>query len=351
MLSVPPMPKPSPSEWGKINAGQAYGILSVDLGRALFGVPWGKYQLPLVYYAIENSWGIARTKRRESAWPDPEPFKLNINALATQWNMPRQRLYEARDWLLAAKFLMQDDDGFWINKDAHEWVNPDTLEPLLSPSMMIYAASARSRSDRSDKQPSVTPERDTMSRSSGTCTTETESACNGTALHGVTVQRDTMSRSSVTSHIEEPARDLDLEISRVKQQQPAKVLPAVPDGPPDPAMMPPYPDPERTPIDIKSGKHTLTEADARDVFERVWKLTGVAKICFGFYEDQRRHSAATWRAAITEAAKRGKRVGSVGYLHTIAGDVEKGVIRPEPQPAPAKPVEYFDHKKHLESLR
>jgi hypothetical protein len=37
------MPKPGPSEWGKLSAGQTFGLLASDFGRALFSVGWGRY--------------------------------------------------------------------------------------------------------------------------------------------------------------------------------------------------------------------------------------------------------------------------------------------------------------------
>ena len=126
-----------------------------------------------------------------------------------------------------------------------------------------------------------------------------------------------------------------------------KTLPATPDGPPDPAMCPPFPT-EGSLIDVKSGSHTLTDADARDLFGKVWQLTGTAKACWEFYEDQRQHAAKTWRAAIVEAAKRPTQVRSVNYLHTIAGDIETGKVKPKPAAKPIKssPLpEVFSAKK------
>jgi hypothetical protein len=128
----------------------------------------------------------------------------------------------------------------------------------------------------------------------------------------------------------------------------ATTLPPVPDGPIEPSLCPPYPKPDTDLIDVKTGTHNLTDADAQDVFRRVWNLTGIAKVCLGFYEDQRRHSAATWRAAIAEAAKRGVRVGSVGYLHRIAGDIETGKVKAMPDqlgPTPPPHLPYVDAKK------
>lgn len=238
------MPNPAPSEWGKINSGQAYGILAIDLGRAIFGVSWGKYELPLIQCLIEQSWKPARSKERGKEWPDPEPCKLNLNALANRWKYPRQRLYEARDRLEAIGFLVADADGYWVNKNADEWIDPLTRKPLLSPEMLDYALEARVRkshkdkqssvtldrdikdvedvgvsrpkvaeSDRSDKQESVTLDRDTVSRSSVTSENASTVVCHVPALHDVTVQRDIMSRSSVTSHIERaPEEDIKTEL-------------------------------------------------------------------------------------------------------------------------------------------
>jgi hypothetical protein len=151
------MAKPEPSQWGKINAGQQYGLLCTDIGRAIFAVDWGKYAKPLLFYVIEHSWGVARTKGRAAEWPDPVPCQVNFNALANLWGFPRQRLYEARDWLKEANVLRQTPRGFWIRKDADRWIDPQTGQPLLSPKMLAYALAARTRKGETHEQASVTP--------------------------------------------------------------------------------------------------------------------------------------------------------------------------------------------------
>lgn len=118
------------------------------------------------------------------------------------------------------------------------------------------------------------------------------------------------------------------------------ILPATP-WPPDPKMCPPYPDPERVPIDVKSGPHALTDDDSREIFGRMWNLSGRATACNEFYADRFMHSAETWRAAISVAASRGVTVGSVNYLHPIANEIEAGGGRKVPKgakPAPSAPV-------------
>lgn len=233
-LDIIPAPRPTrsgPSEWGKLNAGQPYGILAVDFGRAIFGIAWGKYELPLICYLFENCWKPAKSKERGKGWPDPTPCKLNLNALATEWGFPRQRLHEAKDRLQAVGFLVERDGEFSINKNAHEWIDPKSGEPILSPQMLSYALKGRSRLKIRDQHTSVTPQRDRIRQSPAddvTVQRDSDSSdrqesvtlerdidgqpCHAPALHGgtdrqesVTLERDIVSRCSVTSHIEERA--------------------------------------------------------------------------------------------------------------------------------------------------
>jgi hypothetical protein len=291
------MAKPRPSEWGKLNAGQSYGILAVDLGRAIFGVPWGKYELPIIYYLIEHSWGVAKTKRRGAEWPDPEPCEVNFNALANEWGYPRQRLYEARDYLKATGFLIEDGNGYWINKNAHDWIDPKTGFPLLSPQMLIYAARARSRKDETDKQSSVTP------------------------------QRDNVSHSSVTPHKEERARVLDFKTFETQEESQRS---AARDD-----ATPPYPD-EDYPLEIGTGPHAIDEPGARRVWDRLWRAWHDQRLCNQFYARQRDHSTEAWLWAIEQAVLKGANPSSIAYLSRIADDYgrPRPAARPRAAPTP-----------------
>lgn len=109
------------------------------------------------------------------------------------------------------------------------------------------------------------------------------------------------------------------------------VLPATPDGPPNPAMCPPYPDGEL--LDIHSGPHAIPDETARDIFRKVWLVSGRAKVCNEFYEHQRKHSAETWLEALRELTRRGEQPQGINFIHLIAGDVETGKLnRPNLKP-------------------
>ncbi len=199
------MSKPKPSEWGKLSAGQGFGLLASDFARALFGAGWGRYELILIGHIMEHSWGVVKYKDGPSHWPDPVPCRVNFNALAERLKLPRQRLYEARDSLIAKRFLTTD--GAWINKNADEWIDPSSGRPILSPEMLAHALDARSRKPAKDKHDSVTPDRDIVSRSSVTNGMPVATNCHAPACHDVTLQRGAVSRSSVTSHYKERAEE------------------------------------------------------------------------------------------------------------------------------------------------
>jgi hypothetical protein len=154
------MPKPEPSEWGKVSAGQSYGLLATDFGRALFAGGWGRYELIIIGFLMEQCWGAAMKSRIDlSDWPDPVPCRFNLSALSKEWGIPSQRLYEARAALIAKRFAVESEDGLWINKDAHEWVDPKTGGQLIPDVLLDYAESSRTRRKRRDKQASYTENR------------------------------------------------------------------------------------------------------------------------------------------------------------------------------------------------
>ena len=344
--AVSSMPQPPPSEWGKINAGQAYGILAADIGRAMFCVPWKKYEMPIVFYMMEHSWGVAKTKQRGSRWPDPEPVRLNLNALATELGYPRQRLYEARDRHKAMHVLIEDVDGFWINKEVQEWIDPDARKPILSLAQLLYAGRARTRNERGEKashgtdtdpetykpdQSSyVTPQRDTMSHPSVTCENESTPVCHTPALHHVTPQRDTMSHPSVTSHIEERARDLDLEIEEDEEGEC-----------PPPRIDRPI---LNNPDDVRRATEIAEELfPLMDYGPKVYSLRTTARM--------------DWLvAAMNSAKKSGKTRWDyiLGAYRGIANDggVKPSIVRPDSKTDPVRPrFEANDLQKQIEDFR
>lgn len=324
------MPKPGPSEWGKMSEGQTFGLLACDFGRALFSVGWGRYELMLLGYLIENSWGVVRSKRGRDEWPDPVAVRPNFHALSVRWKVPCQRLYEGRDALKSKGVVMESEEGLWINKDADRWVDPKTGAPLLPPAILSYATDARTRRPATDKQASYTPEREPISDAPSR---PSVNPFHATACNGFTPQREVVSRHSVKPHIEERARELDSLDSLDKAEQspagddadrlpetPTRVLRPTPDGPPDPAMRPAYPDGGA--LDIGAGPHSLSDSDARQIHDRIWDAWGNARLCREFFSRQRLHSAATWNRAIQELVEKGTVPGSVRLIDIRAGEIE-----------------------------
>src|SRR5947209_6700936 len=118
------MAKPPPSEWGKLNAGQTYQVVALDVLRALAHAGLNSYEWILVQVVMEQSWYTsARLKRSEGDWPEPVPCKLNFTEFARalgpadeperEFKARRKRLYEARKRLVTARILVEDAEGLW----------------------------------------------------------------------------------------------------------------------------------------------------------------------------------------------------------------------------------------------
>ena len=148
------------SEWGRLNAGQVYGILAVDVDRALACAGLGKYEQIVMQAVRERSWSSLRRKKPGEPWPDAEPARIDFAALAREMGLLHQRLYEARDSLLASRMLLIKDDGLMPNKNAHEWADPKTGKTRLTPGQIAYAARATTRRKTSATTPAFTPERE-----------------------------------------------------------------------------------------------------------------------------------------------------------------------------------------------
>lgn len=110
--------------------------------------------------------------------------------------------------------------------------------------------------------------------------------------------------------------------------------PTTPAAPPPPAV-PPYPD-ERGPLDIHTGPHELTRAEAEAIWGLLWRTWPDApRLANGWYEHQRWFPADRWRAAIREAHRRGETPGSVKFLERLAGDPKVGAAEAGPPPVHA----------------
>jgi len=284
------------------------------------------------------------------------PAKLRSAALSptdigTRVGMRREHVARAVKELADANALVRLKDGSYrFNKDYESWLHNGS--PRLTPGEVAYCrnAPAQALSHRNDPGNASSESRN----DSGNTSTEqrNSSGTDRNSSGNKNVPELVRSESPPCTPLLGSLRLKEAAAPHTNGHQNGATLPATPEGPPDPAMCPPYPDPARDLIEVHSGPHALTDPEARDIFARVWRLTGAARACHDFYARQRSHSAATWRAAISEAAKRGVSVASVGYLHRIAGDIEAGRTKParaaprrEPEPKP----EVFDAKKALEN--
>jgi hypothetical protein len=212
------------SEWGRLNAGQVYGILAVDIDRALANAGLSEHEQSLVQAVRERSWGTsARRKERGKPWPDAEPARLDLQKLAEDLGVPFQRLYEARRRLLTARILTTVGGGLMVNKNAHEWLDARGQTPRLSPAKLAYAASSRSRNRNNPHPPEFTVER------------EDDSRLNVNAIHGQTLKPFTVereensrlgvnddSRLNVNGHIEERARHSDSQKREIPEDAPSE---------------------------------------------------------------------------------------------------------------------------------
>jgi hypothetical protein len=133
-------------DWGKINDGARFGVMTWDLDRAIACLGLGVYEARLLQYVREQSWGsAARWKGRHDAWPEAVPCRLNLNELSRVWVVGRNRLAEAKSSLIARNLIAVDGDAVTINKDVDTWVG-------LRPEDVAYARQAIEESKAAKKQ-------------------------------------------------------------------------------------------------------------------------------------------------------------------------------------------------------
>jgi hypothetical protein len=131
--------------WGQINDGAPFHVLTVDLDRAIAHLGLGRFEQMLLQYVREHSWGTqARTKGRGDAWPDPVPACVNLAELARAWDVPRQRLSQAKWTLINRNVLIEEGDRLTINKNASTWAG-------LTPASHLYCQQ-RSSIERTRKR-------------------------------------------------------------------------------------------------------------------------------------------------------------------------------------------------------
>jgi len=119
---------------------------ALDIARAVFALGLGENVGMLFWHVVEQSWALPRFRTRDK-WSDPLPVLLKCSDLADEWGTSRQRVHEAKKWLVASRLILEDSDGVWVNKNAHEWINPKCGQPLLNAKQLAYATAARSRGE------------------------------------------------------------------------------------------------------------------------------------------------------------------------------------------------------------
>lgn len=316
------MSKPAPSEWGKLSAGQAYIPFAFDFARAVFSIGLGENTGSLLWYVVERSWGGTKPK---DGWTDPQPVKVPCNELAEQWGVARQRVSEAKRWLVAARILIETEQGLYVNKNADEWIVSKERDmktagsPLVTPERLAYAAEGRTRT-RKSHQESPCNVRPLLSHVQTLQEGEAQSRSNVTDCHGTTLQ---MSRSNVTAHIEERAGAAK---EKRKEEKDNIYPPQDPKGPDKYGYWPmedcpAYPGPNY-PLDVTPGKHKHEEKTVRPIFRMLWRGFGSHTVCNQFYERQEFHHADIWIAAIKQARIQKSTIFSLTFIQRIAESIE-----------------------------
>jgi hypothetical protein len=153
-IEVRAVGKPEPCEWGKLNAGQTFQVLALDIFRALFHAGLNDYEQKLMQYVIEQSWFTSACQKGLSGgWPEPLFCRLSMTDVAREFGIEgepkktfearRKRLYEARASLVRSRILVEDGDGVWINKNASDWLLGDGETVRLESGSLAYALRAR----------------------------------------------------------------------------------------------------------------------------------------------------------------------------------------------------------------
>jgi len=358
------MAKPGPSDWGKINAGQPYGLLTVDMDRAFNWVVMGMWQRRLLQYIRENSWGVARRKKRgDASWPDPVPCSLNLASLAREWGTAHQRLYEARDWLVASKMVLEDSDGYWINKTGEEWVDPKSGDKLLAGSGLLHCKKVRLRGREDPGSRGNVHSRPSVNAEAGAFTSQREEEVgvhsrenvNANQVHSrpsvnaeagaFTSQREDPSiqytRKDPTGLIQDSTRcEEDRKtITPVAQTELKLAFPATEATTSQPC--PPIPDEETSMYMIQTGGYRPDDATVQKLFRLAWSLFPGTEIANEYWSYQQWHSPEVWAAALRKGKQSKPGLDRINYILTIAAKYQSNgipVARPQSfQPAPVQP--------------
>jgi hypothetical protein len=150
------------SDWGRLNDGQAWGPLAVDVDRALSRARLGEYEQPLMQIVRERSWGTSTRRKppgKNHPWPDAVPVPWRPSELARETGLPRNRLSEAKADLVESRMLIETPTGLLVNKNADQWAFPTghsrAGEARLDTAALVYAAAAWPRREAPPGGPEV----------------------------------------------------------------------------------------------------------------------------------------------------------------------------------------------------
>jgi hypothetical protein len=100
---------------------------------------------------------------------------------------------------------------------------------------------------------------------------------------------------------------------------------------------PPFPDPATSPLMAMPGGFQVTDAEAREIWELVWKAWKSQRLCNQFYEHQSWHKPESWRAAIRQLARDGTEPYGIKLVEMRAARFDANGV-PEERPVTAKPT-------------
>jgi hypothetical protein len=204
------------SEWGKLNAGQHYGVLALDIDRALACARMGEYEQVVMQYVREHCWGKATMGKggRAKRWPESKRLKWSLPHVVAETGYPESRLCEAKRSLIDSRMLIKDGETLRPNKNAAEWVFPEghskAGQKRLSERALAYAVRAQNWRTPTIDEPDASTELDSATPESHSGTAERPFRHSGTAIpaqrNGITPQRNEIPAQRNGATKEERAR-------------------------------------------------------------------------------------------------------------------------------------------------
>jgi hypothetical protein len=151
--------------WGKVNAGQPWGIIACDVDRALARARMNDYEQILMQIIREFSWGKSTRQKvpgKKHPWPEAIPYPWCPGDLAMRLGLPDSRLCEAKRHLVGSKMVVESRGGLLINKNADQWIfpngHPRAGQPRLDEKALVYAMGARPDLEPATPGPEIDPE-------------------------------------------------------------------------------------------------------------------------------------------------------------------------------------------------